>query len=161
MEFFLALSGAFFGAGFAFLGDFILRRRGAIEAEQAAVNSLLFDLEEKRALTIDREAAWSPQAAKNITSSILDAKIILREARRSLRPGSAFLEPLQKMTRACNTFLEATEYREFGPTHSDATQLSQALRGHATALRRAGQRKSIPNIPGAVTYDREIDRKAQ
>ncbi|MBN9225470.1 MAG: hypothetical protein ABS63_08665 [Microbacterium sp. SCN 70-27] len=159
MDFLLVALGAFLGAAGAFVSDMLLDRGRAIREEEAAVNDLLVDLSVKRALIIDRDAEWAPGASERVVESVMDARRLISEARRRLRPGSNLREPLRKMSLACATFLEQVEYQRDGATTAEVATLTQALRGQAATMRRLRGSKIVEDSPGDVHYTHTIKRR--
>jgi hypothetical protein len=101
--------GAFTGAGAALLTGFWVRKSEAIAKERAALNSLLLDLQLKRAFKIGspRRVTGAAQSVdyKQCTESVRNSRQLIRDARLQLRPKSKAFDHLATMSAACNTFL--------------------------------------------------------
>lgn len=104
------LVGAFAGAGAALCAGYLVRRREARDKEESALNSLLLDLQFKRALALVEpmpSEATESQDSKRCSNSVLHSRELIREARIQLRPKSPAFENLARMSAACNSYLQS------------------------------------------------------
>lgn len=104
------LIGTFAGALIAFSSERRSRRNEMKSKEQAALNGLVADLNQKRALVAGQPQSVELGAAghdiERCAQSVLHSRELIRDARINLRPGSEAFDYLVSMTAACNTYLK-------------------------------------------------------
>lgn len=145
MEFITIAFSTFFGAAVALLAERLTRAHDATLLEEAAINNLILDLAAKRAFLTGDSWDWSDGEVKRVVDSILHARVLVRDARLSLRPRSKALPHLRQMARACNSFLEVSERVE-------GDQLQTALRRLATEM--SAEVRALHSLrPGRILAD--------
>lgn len=106
--------GAFLGSGAAFAANLLAVRIGDRRREAAALDELVHEIHFRRALR-RIEPRLSPRADvldphyEKARHSAATLRGEIRRARRALVTGSAAMPDLDRMTMACNTFLDESE----------------------------------------------------
>lgn len=159
MDFIWTLVATFVGAALALGADRLGKWSDAKRTERAAIDNLLIDLAAKRAFASDTlDEPWSEGSPERILASVNHVRSQIREARMQLRPGSKYLDPLRRMTRACATFMSQSEQRAGIPTKEDLRELAAAMSHEARRIRKIGGAGIIQDAPGAFSLARPLAR---
>ncbi len=142
--------GAFVGSLLAFTFAVVERQLEVGRREGAALNTLILDLAGKRVFVAPDAWRWYRGERKHVRTSILEARALVREARKQLRPNSPALQDLRQMTVALNRCLSAST------DGSDAvktalSQLSSEMSGAVDQLHRKQPKRIYADLPGSLT----------
>lgn len=149
-----SFTGSFMGAGVALLIGFFTRKSQNRAQEHAALSGLLLDLNLKRAFAIVTPrvvvASAAQQDISQSTTSVLQSRDLIREARLKLQPNSVAFEHLASMARACNLYLEQIQ-RDPGNYQFALEELRTSLDAAAKQLSEPKDVSYLPPGGGAFT----------
>lgn len=143
----------FLGAAVALAADRLSRVYDARVKEEGAINNLILDLAGKRAFLVSETWDWADGEVERVVGSIQHARLLVRDARLASRPRSAALPHLRSMTRACNTFLEASERLDHEALKSALKVLTARVSAEVEGLHELRPRRILADAPGSFSLD--------
>jgi hypothetical protein len=143
----------FLGAAVALAADRLARLRDAKLKEEAAINNLIMDLAGKRSFLTGEDWKWGEGEVARVVASIFDARALIRDARLSARPRSPVLPHLRRMTRLCNTFIEAAERLDDEQLKGALRTLSVGMSVEVEGLHALRPKRIVSDPPGSFSLD--------
>ena len=149
MDFFTIAFSTFLGAAVALTADRLSRGYDAKLREEAAINNLILDLAAKRAFLVSEDWDWGDGEVRRVVDSVHHARTLIRDARVALVPRSKALHHLRQMTKACNTFLEASERVDHQSLKSALVRLADDVSSEVEALHALKPGRILADRPGS------------
>lgn len=137
------------GAATALAAERLSRRRDAKLKQEAALNNLILDLAAKRAFLAAGDWEWAEGEVKRVVSSVEHTRSLIRDARQALTPRSWALDHLRQMTRACNTFMEASEREDDERLKLALLDLAEAISRQVSLLHTKSRGRIYGDLPGS------------
>lgn len=150
MEFFTIAFSTFLGAAVALTAQRLTAAQDARREEEAALNNLILDLAAKRAFLVAADWDWTDDEVSRVVGSIQHARDLIRDARLASRPRSRALPHLQQLTRACNSFLEASERVDRERLKGALRRLAEEAASEIHSLHRLDPRRILNDPPGSL-----------
>ncbi len=118
--------------------------------EIAALNTLILDLAGKRVFVAPDAWGWYRGEREHVRTSLFEARELVREARKQLRPNSPALQDLRAMTVAVNRCLSASS-DEADIVQAALDHLSSEMSSAVSHLHARQPKRIYADLPGSLT----------